>query len=186
MLAMDFERVLKALLQELDQRRIRYAALGGFALGALKVPRTTVDLDFLIHRDDLKSFHDSVSRLGYRLEVQTENVSHYRHTDPRWGGIDALHAFRSFSLAMLERSQSHPIFQGNLTVKVLQPEDVIGFKAQAMANNPLRATKEMVDIEALMAYYRQELDWTRIQEYFDLFELSEQGRQFRERFDHAE
>ena len=183
---MDFERVLRAVLQEFEQRRIRYAAVGGFALGVLKVPRTTMDVDFLVHRDDLESLHDILSGLGYRREVQTENVSHYRHADPIWGNIDALHAFRSFSLAMLERAQDYPIFHGALTVKVLQPEDVIGFKVQAMANNPLRVTKDLVDIEALMAYYREKLDWARVQEYFDLFERGQEGHRLQEQLGHAE
>ena len=39
---MDFERVLKAVPQELDQRRIRYAALGGVALGVFLSPCSSV------------------------------------------------------------------------------------------------------------------------------------------------
>lgn len=183
---MDFERVLRALLDSFEQKKIRYAALGGFALGVLKVPRTTRDVDFLVHRDDLGVVDEILDRLGYHLAGRTENASHYQHADPRWGGIDALHAFRTISLEMLERAQTYPIFEGRLTIKVLQPEDVIGFKVQAMANNPLRAMKEMVDIETLMAYYRQKLEWARIEEYFDLFELGHEGRKFRGRFGHAE
>jgi len=183
---MDFERVLKTLLQELHQQKIRYAVLGGFALGVLKVPRTTMDMDFLVHRDDLESLHDILNRLGYRRRAQTENVSHYQHTDPVWGGIDILHAFRAFSVAMLERAQSYPIFDGASTIQVLQPEDVIGFKVQAIANNPVRVTQDLVDIEALMAYYGRKLDWGRIQEYFDLFELGQEAHRLREQFGHAE
>ena len=77
--------MLRAVLQGFEQRRIRYAALGGFALGALKVPRTTMDVDVLVHRDDLESLRDILNGLGCRQEVQTENVSHYRHADPTWG-----------------------------------------------------------------------------------------------------
>lgn len=183
---MDFERVLKTLLQGLHQQNIRYATLGGFALGVLKVPRTTMDIDVLVHRDDLEALHTILTHLGYHRRAQTENVSHYQHADSAWGGIDILHAFRTFSLAMLERAQSYPIFQGHLTIKALQPEDVIGYKIQGFANNLIRAAKELVDIESLMAYYRDKLDWTRIQEYFDLFELGEQGRQLRKRYGHAE
>ena len=183
---MDFEQVLKALLQELQQQQIRYAALGGFALGVLKVPRTTMDVDFLVHRDDLDSLHKILTRLGYHRRAQTENVSHYQHPDAAWGGIDILHAFRTFSLGMLERAQSYPLFQGSMMIKALQPEDVIGYKIQALANNPIRAAKELVDIESLMAYYRDKLDWMRIQEYFDVFELGEKGRQLRGRYEHAE
>lgn len=183
---MDFQQVLPALLEAFRQQPIRYAALGGFALGVLKVPRTTQDLDFLVHRDDLDSLDQVMSRLGYHLVGRTENASRYLHGDSGWGAVDALHAFRTFSLAMLERAQSYPVFDGTVTVKVLQPEDVIGFKVQGMANNPMRVTQDLVDIETLMAYYRHKLDWARIQEYFDLFELGQEGRRLREQFDHAE
>jgi hypothetical protein len=32
--AVDFERVLRALLEAFDRHQIRYAAIGGFAMGA--------------------------------------------------------------------------------------------------------------------------------------------------------
>lgn len=179
---MDFERVLQALLREFHQQQIRYAAVGGFALGMLNVPRATMDVDFLIHRDDLEAVHDIMSRAGYQRTFQGENASHYRHADPIWVPIDVLYAFRHISLAMLGRAQNHPFLQGALTIKVLQPEDVIGLKIQGMANNPLRRTKELVDIESLMAYYGRQLDWARLQEYFDLFELGQEGRRLQERF----
>jgi len=38
----DFELVLKRLLAEFDGDRIRYAVIGGFALGVLGVPRQTL------------------------------------------------------------------------------------------------------------------------------------------------
>ncbi len=183
---MDFEQVLRAMLEAFEREHVRYGVLGGFALGVLKVPRTTVDLDLLVHRDDLMRLEGIVHRLGYLRRARTENVTHYAHPDAAWGAIDILHAFRAFSLAILERAQRYPIFDGVLNVNVLQPEDVIGFKVQGMANNPLRATKELVDIEALMAYYGKTLDWARIQEYFELFELGEQGCQLHERFGQAQ
>jgi hypothetical protein len=37
----DFERVFKNLLEGFDRRRIRYALMEGFALGALGAPRAT-------------------------------------------------------------------------------------------------------------------------------------------------
>ena len=49
---MDFESVLGRILQEFEQRQIRYGVIGGFALAALGVPRTTMDLDFLVHRQE--------------------------------------------------------------------------------------------------------------------------------------
>ena len=61
---MDFERVLKSLLADFDYQQIRYAAIGGFALGVLGIPRATMDLDFLVQRDDLDKLHIVLTTLG--------------------------------------------------------------------------------------------------------------------------
>lgn len=90
----DFERVLKALLVEFRNHKIRYAAIGGFALGVLGYSRATMDLDFLVHRDDLEKLHERLTALGYERLMATENVSHYQHRAEAWGGIDFVHAFR--------------------------------------------------------------------------------------------
>jgi hypothetical protein len=183
---MEFETVLRGLLTGLERDRIRYGVIGGFALGVLGVPRATLDLDLLVHRDDLASFHDLMVGLGYTRAVATENVSHYRHADEVWGAVDVLHAFRAPSVAMLARAHPVPVFGGAMTMAVLEPEDVIGLKVQAMANDPRRRAQDVADIEALMARYRTRLDWARIREYFELFGLSEDVAMLAERFGHAE
>jgi hypothetical protein len=183
---MDFERVLKNLLQGFDQRRIRYALMGGFALGALGAPRATMDLDFLVHRDDLESLHALMVSLGYARRYHTENVSQYASQDAAWGGVDVVHAFRTVSLAMLDRATEKPILGRSRLVRLLQPEDLIGLKVQALANDPTRRMKEMADIEALMQVYHTALDWTRLAEFFELFGLSDELRALRGRFDRVD
>ena len=183
---MDFERVVKTLLDEFAQQQIRYAAIGGFALGALGVPRATADLDFLVHRDDLDRLHQALSRLGYVRRIQTENVSHYRHPEQAWGAVDFLHAFREIALSMLSRTRALPIFGGTQTIRVLEPEDLIGLKVQAMANDPLRQSRETADIEALLARYGPQVNWQRIEEFFALFDLTEDAKRLKERFGNAQ
>lgn len=183
---MDFERVLRTLLGEFERGQVRYATLGGFALGVLGAPRGTMDLDFLIHRDDLEHLHQTMTRLGYQRLAKTENVSHYVHPDATWGGVDFIHAFRPHSLQLLEHATVRRIFHEPLEIRVVDPEGVIGFKVQAMANNSKRRTKELADIETLLELYGTRLDWPRIQGYFDLFELSEEGRNLQERFRHVQ
>jgi hypothetical protein len=182
----DFERVLKALLAEFDRCEIRYAAIGGFALGVLGHARATLDLDFLIHRDDLDKLHERMTALGYERIMQTENVSHYRHRDKAWGAVDFIHAFRKSSLAMLARAKSYAVFSGKQTIKSAEPEDVIGLKVQALTNDPNRKPQELADIEALMRLYGSKLDWKRIQEYYDIFGAGEEARRLRERFGRVE
>jgi hypothetical protein len=183
---MDFERVVKALVEAFARGRIRYGVIGGLALGALGAPRATADIDVLVHRDDLEALHHALSGLGYTRSIATENVSHYRHVDQLWGGVDVLHAFRKFSLAMLDRARALPIFGGTASLTVLQPEDVIGLKVQAMANDPERRAQELADIEALMARYGDKLDWERIEEFYRLFDLEQEASALRKRFGHAE
>ena len=182
---MNFERVLEALLAEFAHRHIRYATIGGFALGILGYPRTTIDLDFLVHKDDLNKVHDLLTNLGYQRVVHTENVSQYRHNDDVWGSIDLIHAFRKTSLAMLTRAKSYPVFGAKQNVRVVDPEDVIGLKVQAMVNDPDRKPQESADIERLMSLHGSKLDWKRIQEYYDIFGLGKEARRLRKRFGRA-
>ena len=161
---------------------MRYATIGGFALGVLGVPRVTLDLDFLVHRDDLIKIHDILSNLGYQRVHHSDNVSQYHHHDHIWGSVDFIHAFREVSLAMLERAKSYPAFGAKFSIRTLDPEDVIGLKAQAMANDPDRRAQEVSDIERLCALYGAKLDWQRILEFFRVFDFEDEAIGLKERF----
>lgn len=144
-----------------------------------------MDLDFLVHREDLARLHESLTALGYERVVQTENVSHYRHRDETWGGIDFVHAFRKYSLAMLERAKSYAVFGGKEKIRTVDPEDIIGLKVQAIANDPDRKPQDGSDIEALMRLYGAKLDWGRIQTFYDMFGLEKEAQSLRQRFGHV-
>jgi hypothetical protein len=181
----DFERVLKALLAEFRRYKIRYAVIGGLALGVLGYTRATMDLDFLVHRDDLEKLHKRLTAMGYERLMQTENVSHYHHREEAWGGVDLVHAFRRVSLAMVARAQNYKVFGGRQTIRVANPEDVIGLKVQDMVNDPDRKPQETADIERLMSLHGKKLDWERIQEFYDIFGLKDEANRLRDRFKHA-
>ena len=182
---MDFELVLKTLLSEFLRLEVRSAVIGGFALGVLGAPRQTMDLDFLVHEDDMDKLDEALIALGYRRVFHSENVSQYRHPDTTWGSVDFIHAFRKISLAMLDRATDHSAFGGRQSLRIAQPEDVIGLKVQAMCNDPSRQPQERTDIERLMARYGRELDWQRIEEFYDVFGLSDEAKRLKAKFDHA-
>ena len=182
---MNFGVVLERILEGVENGGIRCALIGGFTLGALGAPRATVDLDFLVRRYDLDALRRLMESLGYRLWFSTEDVSQYTHPDQVWGSVDFLHAFRTISLAMLERAVERPVLGGRRRVRVLQPEDVIGLKVQALVNDPDRRAKETADIEALLEVHGAVADWSRLEEYFALFGLQAECRRLRERFFHA-
>jgi len=184
--AVDFELVLERLVEVFERLQIRYAAIGGFALGVLGAPRQTMDLDFLIDRDDLAKLDTALSDLGYTRLFRSENVSQFRHDDPAWGSLDFIHAFRKVSLAMLDRAKVCSVLAGRASMKTAQPEDVIGLKVQAMFNDPVRRLQEQRDIEALLGRYGSQLDWIRIQEFYDVFGLVSEAKELRRRFDRAQ
>ena len=170
---MDFEKVLTNLLTEFEGRRIRYALMGGFALSLWGVPRATVDLDFLVALDDMAGVHEVLKSMGYERLHHTENVSQYRSPSQDMGEIDFIHAFRKASEGMLNRAVGRQILGGRNTIRVLLPEDIVGLKVQAIANNPSRRPTDQADIEALMQLHGGRMRWDRIREYFDLFSFSD-------------
>ena len=50
--------------------------------------RSTVDLDFLIYRDDMTKVHGIMSGLGYELRHHSEYVSQYLSPLDTFGEID--------------------------------------------------------------------------------------------------
>jgi len=182
----DFELVLHTLISEFSRLKIRCAAVGGFALGVLGAPRQTLDLDFLVHWDDLEKLDAALKALGYARVFRSENVSQYRHLDTAWGSVDFIHAFRKVSLAMLDRAKDYPALGGTQSLRTAQPEDVIGLKVQAMFNDPERRAQEQNDIERLMARYGRRLAWDGIQDFYVVCGRTRGGKKRRERFDVAE
>ncbi len=166
---MDFERVLQFIVNDFSDHGIRYALIDGFAMGALGIVRATMDLDILVHRDDLTTVEQIMNERPYRCVYETENVSQYISDLKPFGQIDFLHAFRHISLSMLKRARSLPIFEGRFCIPVLAPEDIIGLKVQALSNDPARERLDIADIQLIMEYHGKNLDWGLLEEYFQLF-----------------
>lgn len=183
---MDLKTVLEILLKNFEKEHINYALIGGFALGALGVPRATVDLDFLVRRDDLTKVDRIMKENGYECKYKSGDVSQYISPLKIFGEVDFLHAFRKISLRMLENALQKDIFEGQLKIRILRPEDIIGLKIQAIANDKERATRELADIEALMEHYKSNLDWKLIEEYFSLFDEQQKFKELKDKYGKAD
>lgn len=179
---MDFKTVTRILLDSFQKENVRYALIGGFALGALGVPRSTVDIDFLVHRDDLPKVNKLMKKNNYECVFKSENVSQYVSHIKIFGEVDFLHAFRKISVGMLDRAIEKDIFDGEFKIKVLKPEDIIGLKLQAVANDKNRFTSEYADIEALLDHYNRNLEWSLLKEYFSLFNQEKEFVRLKKRY----
>lgn len=179
---MDFRTVVENLSKQFKKSRVRIALIGGFAMGIWGVHRATVDIDFLVHRNDMGKVNKIMSMMGYECRYQTENVSQYVSPLKVFGEVDFIHAFRDASLSMLDRAEGKRIFNGTIEIKVLKPEDIIGLKIQAIANNPSRKTTELADIEALIEIHEAKLDWEIIEKYFATFDMQKMADKLRKKY----
>ncbi len=182
---MDFEKIIKVLIEKFKHTEVRYGLIGGFAMGILGIPKTTVDLDILIYKEDFEKVDKIMKELGYNCQYISENVAQYISSLKPFGEIDYIFAFRETSRNMIQRAIEKCIFNGKYKIKVLQPEDIIGLKLQAMANDEERENKELLDIESLMTQYKENLDWKLIEEYFLLFDQQDLFNKLKGKYDKA-
>ncbi len=183
---MDFEKVVPLLVTEFDKHKIRYALIGGFAMGVLGVVRATMDVDFLVDASDLDKVKRVLNKYGYECVFSSKNVSQFVSNLTVFGEIDVLHAFREISTRML--SQANEVEIGKETkhiVRVVRPEDLIGLKVQALVNNPTRADKEYSDIRLLLEKADGKLDWSLLKDYFALFGLNSKFKELRSQYGKA-
>ncbi len=183
---MNFKKIIEILLKDFEEHEIEYAFIGGFAMGALGIMRSTIDIDLLVNKNDLPTIDKILTSHLYQRKYQSENVSQYVADIKPLGNIDLLHAFRHRSVSMLKRAWKIPIFSGQYEIPVLIPEDIIGLKVQALINDPDRKTLEWADIELLLEKFYETLDWRLLEEYFELFHLTEQFEALKTKYGKAQ
>ena len=143
------------------------ALIGGLALAAHQVVRATRDVDFLVDADDADRLHCVLLDLGYRCMHRSEDAANYLRGDE---GLDLLYARRPIARRLLGEANQHATALG--TLRVISAEGLIGFKLQALVNNPSR-TRDLDDIRALLRAQRGKLNMAEVHEYFALFDCTE-------------
>lgn len=184
---MDFELVVRKVLGDFEELGVRYGLIGGYALGLWGATRATIDLDFLLLIDDLEKAEAVLGEFSYRCVYKSENVAQYVSDIAPFGQIDVLIARREISKGMLKRSEKRESSAG--TMRVLQPEDLIGLKLQALVNDPERGTGEVEDMKALLRAAKSEgrgVDWELLGDYFELFDRTEILRELRGEYGETE
>lgn len=143
------------------------ALIGGLALAAHQVVRATRDVDFLADADDADRLHAILLSLGYQCVHRSEDAANYVRDDE---GLDLLYAHRPVARRLLAEAGERTTVMGEL--RVISAEGLIGFKLQALVNNPSR-TRDLDDIRALLRAQRGHLNMPEVREYFAMFEREE-------------
>jgi len=143
------------------------ALIGGVALAAHEVIRATRDVDFLADAADADHIHEALTRLGYRCLHRSEDAANYRRDDE---GLDLIYAHRPESQRLLAAAKERDTALGRL--RVISAEGLIGFKLQALVNDPTRL-RDQDDILALLRSQRTRLNMEEVRGYFTLFGRAE-------------
>ena len=167
---MDFAAVLEFLLKSFANQKIDYAFIGGFALQAAGVTRSTQDIDFLVLARDGDKIKNLMTAKGYRILHESPDVMNFLGNQPQLGRVDFLLAHRKYTLGTLARAKTKDLFGGQLKAKFAEPEDLIGLKVQSSSNDATRMDQDMADIKSLLRTHYPRLDTERIREYFQLFD----------------
>lgn len=173
---MNFARVLEVVAAFLDERGHRYALIGGVALAAYGLARTTLDLDLVVDLEAQEELVRFLESRGYETLHRSRGYSNHLHPDPLWGRVDCLYVRDETSRELFAacRLAQGP---GGREVLLPEPEHLAAMKVLAMKNDPGRTFQEMADIRFLLQL--PAVDRRRIKAYFDRHGL-------KERFDEIE
>lgn len=178
---MDFIRVFQLIIENFESKKIDFALIGGFALNAVGISRSTQDVDFLINKKQISEAEKILTEHGYHLAFESEDVKSFIGIESSLGRIDFILAHRNYALAMLKRAVQKSILNNRYQVKVIIPEDLIGLKVQSSSNDPGRYHQDMSDIENIIRLYFNQLDLLLVKDYFQLFERSAELEEIRKR-----
>jgi hypothetical protein len=157
-------RQIAQVIGALNALGASFALIGGLALASHKVVRATQDIDLLVEADKADEIEAELLRLGYRCLHRSVDAGNYARGDEC---VDLLYASRPIAHRLLAEAAALNTSLGDL--RVVSAEGLIGFKLQALVNDPQR-TQDLEDIRALLRANRAALDMEQIRGYFRLFE----------------
>ena len=135
----EFNRIMESL----QGTRIRYALIGGLAVAVHGGVRSTEDIDFLVHPDDIQEFIKNLRSLNYSYKNPPWNfvdsgitVHRLFRCEPEKEDlyvVDLLSAVPKDHQEMIRRAIKQPWAHGELSV--LQPADLIEMKKKRLSDS---------------------------------------------------
>lgn len=157
-------RQIEQVIGVLNEAGSDFALIGGLALASYRVIRATQDVDLLVDGNRADAVDAALAGLGYRCIHRSPDAGNYQRGDER---VDVLYATRPIATRLLASAPSRETGFGHL--RVISLEGLIGFKLQALVNDPDRR-QDLEDIRALLKANRDNTDLAEVREYFRLFD----------------
>lgn len=143
---MNYQNVFQLLSDISKKRGISFVLIGGFAINYYKYTRQTVDVDFLIKKQDFQKILDLLEVTGYKVDYSQEVFARLISTEsPLLMDIDFMFVDEETLVKIIKDSQKTSIAGCEFRVPSL--EHLIALKLHAVKYNPrLRLAKDIPDI----------------------------------------
>ena len=171
---MDFAALVHRLKRFFEERQVRWALAGAFALHAWGITRATADLDLVVEERVKEDLRRLLAADGYEELYVSEGFSNHVHAQPEWGRLDFIYVDAHTADVLFPRARPMPVLPG-VEAPVPRPEHIAAMKVLAMKNDPSRTFQEMADIQSLLRV--PGVDRAEIQAYFERHGL---GKRFDE------
>ncbi len=125
--------------------------------------RATKDIDFIVDRGAADAADAIMREIGFERLQRGEVFGNYLLGPLR---VDLLFTRGAHSQRMLQRARAVSI--RHATGKLVCPDDLVGLKLQALANNPDRPF-DQADIKQLLERFSDTMDMALVRDYFRLF-----------------
>jgi len=170
----DFVAVLREMGPFFEERKIRYAVIGGVGLAGYGIARATVDLDLVVDAAAQQEVISFLESLGYGTLHRSTGYSNHQHPLPERGAIDLVYVQEPTSGRLFEAARllDGP---GGMKIPVPRPEHLVAMKVVAMKNDPSRTYQDMADIRFLSSL--PGVDREEIRAQFEKHGLQERYRE---------
>lgn len=146
---MDFAAVLETVSEFLNGKGFRYAVIGGVALAAYGLSRTTLDLDLVVEGEAQEDLIPFLESLGFATLHRSPGYSNHLHPDPARGRLDFAYVRGGTSEKLFAACSERRGPQEKM-IPVPKPEHLAAMKVLAFRNDPARTFQDMADIRFLL------------------------------------
>jgi hypothetical protein len=161
---MDFTEVFQTVSSFLDEKKIRYAVIGGVALASYGFVRNTEDLDLVVEASGQNAIIQFLESRGYRTLHRSTGYSNHLHSDPALGRIDFVYMGEETSRKLFAECRFVKGTVGD-SIPLPKPEHLVAMKVLAIKNDPARTFQDLADIRFLITL--PGVDHAEIRSYFE-------------------
>jgi hypothetical protein len=164
---MGLQEIFETVTSFLEENRINYAVIGGFALYGFGYVRATRDIDFVVRFEDQPTLVNFLLSLGFETIQCSSAFSNHVHPI---GGlqVDLMYVAGGTADQIFSSVQKRIIFK-NKKFPVVSAEHLIAMKLFAASNSPDRLLKDLADIKEILS--NAEVDKDTVEKLFKKYKM---------------